>query len=368
MSEDAEKTFNEFEKLGYTDGLPIVPPTEERVNRMLQWTDRKPDDSLGRVPPSEDEATVQSVAVNAVMAGCKPEWFPVVVTEISALLSQPNLRGAVATTGHCWPVAIANGPIAKEIGLYSGWGALGTGPNHRANLTIGRTMTLIIQNIGKSIPGISEKKPVLNIGRYGVCFAENEAESPWEPLHVERGFEKDASTITVLGEGGRFEQISTGRRSGTLSIDIARFAKTVNNHYNVPFSNQVRENADTILVFTPGQADTFAGNGWTKSDIKNFLYESCRSKPVSEWYSNYPKDIKEDILRTTFVYTPLWKRDLETFPLFPSPESILIVVAGGNPSRIAINMASSHGCDPAITKAVTLADGTPAKSVYDFKR
>jgi hypothetical protein len=99
MSEDVEEIFNAFEKQGYTDGLPIIPPTEERVNRMLEWIDRKPDDSLGKVPPSEDEATVQSVAVNAVMAGCKPEYFPVLVTEIEALLSGPNLRGAVATTG-----------------------------------------------------------------------------------------------------------------------------------------------------------------------------------------------------------------------------------------------------------------------------
>ena len=122
MSEDAEKTFNEFEKLGYTDGLPIVPPTEERVNRMLEFSDRDPDDSLERVPPSGDEATVQAVAVNAVMAGCKPEYFPVVVAEMEAMLDRPNLRGAIATQGAVWPMAIVNGPIAREIGLYSSWG------------------------------------------------------------------------------------------------------------------------------------------------------------------------------------------------------------------------------------------------------
>ena len=211
MSEDIEKVYDEFVEKGWCDGLPIIPPTEARVKRMLEWTDRKPDDSLGRVPPSEDEATVQSVAINAVMAGCKPEYFPVVVTEIEALLDRPNLRGALATTAQCWPFSVVNGPIAKEIGVHSGWGLLGTGPLHRANLTMGRTMTLLIQNIGKSIPGISEKKHLWNLGRYGICIGENEDMIPpsWEPLHVEKGFDKDTSTVTVFDEG-RFYQTGVG--------------------------------------------------------------------------------------------------------------------------------------------------------------
>ena len=197
---DVEKIYEDFLEKRWCDGLPIIPPTRERVDRMLAFTDRKPDYSLGKMPPSRDEATVEAVAINAVMAGCKPEYFPVIVTEIEALLDRPNLRGALATTGAVWPMGIANGPIAKEIGLYSGWGLFGTGPDHRANVTIGRTMTLVIQNVGKSVPGISEKKPLWNLGRYGICIRENEEESPWEPLHVEKGFAKDTSTVTVYDE------------------------------------------------------------------------------------------------------------------------------------------------------------------------
>jgi len=369
MSDDSARIFDEFEKKGYTDGLPIIPPTEARVAEMLEYTDRKPDDSLGRVPPAEYEATVESVAVNAVMAGCKPEYFPVVVTEIEVLLSLPNLRASLATTGPCWPTSIVNGPIAREIGMYSGWGVLGTGPNHRANLTIGRTMTLVCQNIGKSKPGISEKKPCLNAGRYGICFAENEAASPWEPLHVEKGFARDTSTVTGIAEGGRFEMLHGGRHSGIFAIDVRRFAESLNK-VNVPNCNQVVENAVTLIVFTPGQAKIYSENGWTKSDVKNFLYDNCKSEPPSKWYLDYPEDLRENILKTTFIHTPVWKRrDLNVgLPLFPSPESIMIVVAGGEPPRITWKEPSHHGNDPAIIKPIAFADGTPVKSVYDFQR
>lgn len=218
-------------------------------------------------------------------------------------------------------------------------------------------------------PGISEKKPVLNVGRYGVCFAENEEKSPWEPLHVEMGFDKNTSTVTVVGEGGRFEMGDMGRNSGVFAVDLRRFAEMLNRK-NVPYSNQVVENAVTIIVFTPGQAKIYSDNGWTKADLKNYLFENCKSTPPSEWYTDYPEDIREDIMKTTFIHTPIWKRrDLNTpLTLFPNPESIMIVVAGGDAPRTTFNMASHHGCDPSVTKPITLLDGTPAKSVHDFKR
>lgn len=372
MSEDAEKTYNDFTKKGYTDGLPIVPPTEARVARMLEWTDRKKDDVLGTVPPADAEATVEHVAINAVMAGCKPEYFPVVVTEIETLLNRPNLRGAVATTGNVWPFAVANGPIAKEIGMYSGWGLLGTGPNHQANLTIGRTMTLIIQNIGNSIPGISEKKPLYNISRFGMCIAEDEDNLPksWEPLHVEKGFKKDTSTVTVfdeatwgaIGAGG-------GRASGVLQIDMLNEAKRLAQlHYNPPLGLTPLGNV-SLYICTSISAKIYADNGWTKQRFKEFMYENCRVDP-RDWYSDYPPDVREDVLRTVFGSVPHsdWMRWSSSLPLFRTPEDIWIVVAGGNVARSVWSVSSHHTDHPGIIKQIALADGTPAKSVKDFKK
>jgi hypothetical protein len=370
MSEDAEEIFNKFDEQGFTDGHPIIPPTEERVNRMLEWTDRKPDDSLGRVPPSEDEATVMSVAVNAVMAGCKPEWFPVVVTEINALLDRPNLRGAIATTGPVWPFAIANGPIAREIGIYSSWGALGCGPNHRASLTIGRTMTLVIQNIGKSIPGVSEKKPLWNLGRFGICIAEDEEGLPpsWDPCHVEQGFDRETSTITVMDEIGWGQHGSgVGRASGHFDIDMRKKARRMVEHHFKPSMGITPPGDISLYLCTRGSAKIYAENGMSKRDFKEFMWENCRSNP-HEWYYDYPEDIREDIMRTAFAMVPPWMRMGTLVPLFRQPEDIWVCVVGGLASRDAWAVASHHGGHPAVTKPIALANGTPAKSVKDFKK
>ncbi|MFH0749082.1 MAG: hypothetical protein V1915_04105, partial [Candidatus Bathyarchaeota archaeon] len=368
MSEDVSKIFDDYEKMGYTDGLPVIPPTKDRVKRMLEWTDRKPDDSLGKTPPSEYEATVEAVAVNAVMAGCRPEFFPVVVAEIEALLDRPNVRGAIATTGGVWPFAIVNGPIAKEIGLYSGWGLLGTGPTHRANLTIGRTMTLVIQNVGKSVPGISEKKPIFNLGRYGICIAEDEANSPWEPLHVEKGFSKDSSTVTVMDETGWGSTgVGGGRSSGVFELDMQIKAKRiVDAHFN-PSMGICPPGDATIYICTSGEAKTYSENGMTKQDIKEFFFENCRSNP-REWYKEYPADLRNDIMNTAFAMVPGWMRWSNLVPLFRQPEDIWIVVAGGSAPRDVWSFASHHGGHPGIIKQIALADGTPAKSVKDFKK
>jgi hypothetical protein len=351
MNEDIEKINDDFEKKGYTDGLPIIPPTRARVNKMLEWTDRKRDDSLGRVPPSEDEVTVEVVAINAVMAGCKPEYFPVVITEIEALLDRPNLRGALATTAQCWPLAIVNGPIAKEIGLHSGWGLLGTGPQHRANLSIGRTMTLVIQNVGKSIPGISEKKHLWNLGRIGICFPENEDLIPpsWDPLHVEKGFRKETSTVTVFDEGRLYEtQVGGGRPSGIFEIDMRRIAKRlVNLHYNPPLGVTPRGEA-SLYICTPSKAKIYADHGWTKQGLKEFFFENCRSKP-EEWFLDYPENIRNDIMRTSFAMEPPWIQIGEFVPLFRSPDDLWVVVSGpdGNPTDVWA-LSIHHGGHPAI--------------------
>lgn len=368
MSEDVEKIYKEFTEKGYTDGLPIIPPTESRVKKMLEYTDRKPDDSLGRVPPSDYEATIEAIAVNAVMAGCEPEYFPVVVTEIDAMLDKPNLRGAIGTAGGpVWPMGFANGPIAKEIGMYCDRGLLGSGPKQRANRTIGRTMTLVCQNIGKSIPGVSEMRMMWNLLRNGYCIREDEENLPpsWEPFHVEKGFKKETSTVAVVDETKIFyPDEGAGRGSGVVEIDMRHFAKRF---VEINFSPGmgIGVNSALILLMPATSAKNFADNGWTKQYIKEYLYENCRINP-DNYLKDYPPDVREEVFKTYFSQVPAWMKKSESIPAVPRPEDQMIFVAGQG--GIHVSPPTHHGQHPCVIKQIALADGTPAKSVKDFKR
>ena len=180
---------DEFEALfdrGWTDGLPVVPPTEARVLRMLEGTTRDPDEIVTVVPPDLVECTVEKVAVNAVMAGCRPEYLPVVLAAVEAACTDEfNMHGLLATTYFSGPMIVVNGPIAERIGMNSGGNALGQG--NRANLTIGRALQLVIRNVGGGHPGGVDRATLGNPGKLSFCFAEDEAGSPWEPLSVHRG-------------------------------------------------------------------------------------------------------------------------------------------------------------------------------------
>ena len=198
VADDPDAIFERFTREGWTDGLPIVPPTEERVARMLAGTDFDPSCSLGPMPPSWGEATIAKLAVNAVMAGCTPEYFPVIVTAVRAMLAKPfNLYGIQGTTNPATPVLIVNGPITREIGINARGNLFG--PGFRANATIGRAIRLIMTTIGGGVPQQADKAMLGNPAKYTCCFAENEAQSPWPPLHVERGFAPGTSTVTVFG-------------------------------------------------------------------------------------------------------------------------------------------------------------------------
>src|SRR2546422_111037 len=187
-----------YQERGWTDGLPIVPPTEAAVREFLRWTDRDPRDVLGVLPPRQGEATVERVAANAVMAGCRPEYLPVVLAGIEALADPLfNLDAIQATTHPVAPLLVVNGPIAREIGLNAGYNAFGQG--FRANVTIGRAVRLVLMNVGGGLPGSGDRATQGSPAKLAYCVAENEAESPWEPLHVEAGFPRDVSVVTVFG-------------------------------------------------------------------------------------------------------------------------------------------------------------------------
>src|SRR5689334_21115231 len=232
---------------GVTDGFPVVPPTRERVDRMLArvpW--RRPDELIGMLGPQMGRATVEKVAVNAVMAGCKPEYFPVVLAGVEGLCDIAFCaHGLSITLMSGAPLAIINGPVRNQIGLNSGHNALGHG--FRANATIGRALRLVTMNIGGARPHGVTKATVGHPGQYSFLVAENEEVSPWEPLHVERGFKKDDSAITLFGGTGFFQVVDFG--SNTAERLVSTIGGTmgggINNYREYPLM------ADTVLVLSP---------------------------------------------------------------------------------------------------------------------
>ena len=201
VPEDAEAVFEYALERGWTDGLPIIPPTRQRVERMLAATHRSPQEVVARLAPRQGEATVERVAINAVMAGCAPSALPIVIAAVDAIADRAfNLNGIQATTNPVGPMIIVNGPVRQAAGINSGRNALG--PGCRANATIGRALRLCMLNIGGGIPGETDKAILGMPGKYTFCLGENEEESPWEPLHVTRGLTASDSAITVAAPQG----------------------------------------------------------------------------------------------------------------------------------------------------------------------
>jgi hypothetical protein len=263
---DLEDEMEALFDRGWTDGLPVVPPTERRVLRMLEGTTRAPDEIVAVVPPDLVECTVEKVAINAVLAGCAPEYLPVVLTALEAACTDEfNMHGLLATTMPVGPVLIVNGPIRRRIGMNSGVNVLGQG--NRANATIGRALQLVIRNLGGGRPGGVDRATQGNPGKVSFCFPEDEEGSPWEPLHVERGFAPDASTVTLFpGEGPRGLVDQLSRDPESLARSFAACLATVQ-HPKLPMV------FDAILVVSPEHGRVFREAGWTKAQLKERLHE-----------------------------------------------------------------------------------------------
>ncbi len=318
-----------FER-GATDGLPVVPPTRERVERMLAGAlDRQRDELIGTLGPCYGEATVEKVAINAVMAGCKPEYFPVVLAGVEALCDERFCtHGLSVTLLSGAPLAIIHGPVRRQIGLNCGHNALGHG--FRANATIGRALRLVIMNIGGARPHEITKATMGHPGQYTFLVAEDEETSPWEPLHVERGFQQEDSVITLF-PAICFQQI-VDFQSTTAEQLVASLGWTMAggiwNHKDYPLL------CDTVLVLSPEHARTIAKDGWSKRDVRQFLYETIK-RPAQELAPG--KDggggLSEGLLRSPRMQGLAVDGCVRKFR---SPESILIVVAGGTAGRLSV--------------------------------
>ncbi|MBI2369623.1 MAG: hypothetical protein HYV08_05180 [Deltaproteobacteria bacterium] len=301
---------------GWTDGLPVMPPTEEQVRAMVAAAGRPPGAVVGAIPPRWAPATVEKVAINAVMAGCLPAYMPVILAAIEAMVDPVfNLYGVQATTNPVAPLVLVNGPVAHRLEINAGYNALGQG--WRANATIGRALRLVLLNVGGGTPGEMDRATHGQPGKYTFCFAENEAESPWEPLHVERGFPRETSVVTVVGAAGTQNMIDQGSLSGEglLRTFISTMA--------VVGTNNVYFGGDPMLVISPEHARTLAADGFTKAAIRQALFERARV-PLAA----FSRDNVEHVLRKRRPH--LFARgEPESVPIADQPGDFLIVVAGG---------------------------------------
>ncbi|PKB79972.1 MAG: hypothetical protein BZY88_10605 [SAR202 cluster bacterium Io17-Chloro-G9] len=325
---------------GWTDGLPVVPPTEELVRRMLMGFGEDPSLSLGVIQPRNAQVTLEKVAINAVMSGCQPEYFPVVVAAVKAVLQEEfNVAGVSSTTGGAAPVVMVNGPIAQQLGINGDAGAFG--PGFRANASIGRALRLVIRNLGGQIPGEMDKATLAFPGRYTFCFAENEERSPWEPRHVELGFDPQESIVTVAGVRGINAIMETTVATGIevmQTIVGTMKAGGVANYYQLGTGSQI------VLVLCPEHAADVAASGLTKEDVREFVYQNARL-PVSQLVGvahygnrNWPAWVDETNPETLV-------------PIVRSADDIVVLVAGGDGRHSA--WLAGWGVTRIITQEIT---------------
>ncbi len=260
---------------GFSDGLPVVAPTPERVLRMLSGTARDPQDIVAVVPPNLAPATVEKVAINAVMAGCKPEYLPVVIAALEAVCTDEfNMHGVNATTMGASPVLVVNGPIRERIGMNMRLAALGNG--NRANATIGRALRLIVRNVGGARPGGVDRSTLSSPMKFTMCFAEWEEGSPWEPLHVERGFKREDSVVTAFAmTSGPVQIVDQDSRqpdqiAGTLGLGLE----------GMFLSKIHRMPTDTLLVVCPEHVHTLMSEGpYSKARLRERI-QAVTTKPL----------------------------------------------------------------------------------------
>lgn len=259
---------------GWSDGLPVVPPTEARVLRMLNGTARDPQEVIGKVPSDLELCTIEKIAINAVMAGCKPEYLPVVIAAVEAVLEEPfAMHGVLATTMYVSPVVVVNGPIRRHVGMNAKGNALGQG--FRANSTIGRALQLVIRNVGGGRPQEVDRATLGNPGKLSYCFAEDEEGSCWESLGTERGIADGKSSVTVFAGYGL--QGIVDQKSRTPESLAQSFAESLKALQHV----KLYPGADAMLVVCPEHERTFREAGWSKAKLYEELYARTQ-RPADE--------------------------------------------------------------------------------------
>jgi len=292
---EAEDIMEACYERGWSDGLPVVPPTPLRVMRMLNGSDRDAAEIIGKVPPDNVPCSIEKIAINAVMAGCKPEYFPVVIASVEAALQDRFcMHGLLCTTYFSSPVMVVSGPVVKQIGMNSGINALGQG--NRANATIGRALQLIIRNVGGGVPGGIDRATMGNPGKYTYCFAEDESDENWASLAMDRGFDRADSVISLFaGDGLQPILDQQSRTPQSLAKSMAMSLRSVAH-------TKLFGLADAILVVCPEHRRVFREGGWNKEDLRKALYEELMTpgtdivRGANDIAEGMPEKFKDKIL------------------------------------------------------------------------
>ena len=300
-----------FRERGWTDGLPIVPPTLARVDEMLGASPLERHASLGEMDPLGGVATVEKVAANAVMAGCRPEYFPVVLAAVQAILDPAfNLRGVQTTDENVAPLLVVNGPAARRLDINAGWGALG--PGWPANAAIGRAVRLVMTNLGGGWPGAVSFAGLGQPARYSLCLAERE-DTPWPPLHVELGYRPEQSTVTVL----RAETVINV--TGGLD-ELASVIGSAASLFGILHSGKA------AVILSPFTARRLAEDGRTRADVRRELYARGRL-PVEVWRRSW---LHATVRATDWPEWAVAAAERGSIPAVRDPDDLTVIVAGAD--------------------------------------
>ena len=339
--DDPIEAMEQLYRLGWTDGLPVVPPTERRVEQFIDYGGRPADEIVGELPERRREISVKKVAANAVMAGCLPEYMPVVLATAEAMLDPKfNLVGPSSSLGGSGIMVIVNGPVAREIGINSRNNLFG--PGNRANATIGRAVRLILINACAAVPGLFDRSILGHPGKYSYCIAEAENETHWNPLHVERGFDRAQSAVTVFAcESPRQVRASGG--PDTILNTVADVASALGTSLSTVGSTDdksaVVRQGELALVIS---GESYVWDGWSKHDVRSALQPKV-------------KRTLADIKRAGEVGEDVFPEDESLWlPLIAAPDDILLIFAGGE-ERTMCAVIPSWGpkvSSTSVTKAV----------------
>jgi hypothetical protein len=329
---DASEVIEAYFERGWTDGLPVVPPSQKSVAEMLAAAALRGDEVLGAIPARNTVVPAGKVAINAVMAGCRPEYMPVVVAAVKALCHADfAYHGPASSTGGSAIVLIVNGPLARALGINAGNNAFGQGT--RANATIGRAVRLVMMNVMNTRPGLLDRATLGNPGKYSFCFAENEDDHPWEPLHVERGLAPGRSAVTVYASNSLYQIYN--QLASTPEALLLCFADALSN-LGLP---NVRGFNQALLVFAGEHSEVFRKSGWSKREVKQFIVERARRRVA-------------DLKRAARLPGEVSPEDESTWrSLFADPDDLLVVCAGG---RAGSWSACLPGWGTKWTRSITL--------------
>lgn len=315
---------------GFSDGLPLIPPTAERVIRMLAGTRRDPQEPVATIAPNMGTATVEKIAINAVMAGCKPEYLVVIIAALEAVCTNEfNIHGVMATTMGASPVMVINGPIRQRIGMNMKMSALGQG--NRANASIGRALRLAIRNIGGARPGGTERSTLGNPMKFTMCFAEWEERNPWQPLHVERGFKADDSVVSLFAmtSGPTLIVDQTSRKAAQLAGSIGLTLESAHHP-------RAHMGTNVLLVVCPEHIDTLMRDNYSKQDLRRRIQE-VTTVPMRALIRDDISGVGIDPDHVVDLAPDMLDRAM---PKFRSEEDIHIVVAGSEAGKFS---AAFHG-------------------------